>query len=150
MSNDTEPKKRGHSCCPTDAAIYRAVNDDPRVQPFTGTAREIADRLGHGDNYIRHIARTGVTTKKGWRIELETPGPYTGINNAIPRDYIAERPDDDPIIGPVEEIAALTGMHPSSVEYLIRTGGKSRAGWRVRPVEDDDHGFDINPDTVVE
>lgn len=143
MSNDTEPKKRGNGCCPTDAAIYRAVNDDPRVKSIIGTAREIADRLGHGANYIRRIARTGVTTKKGWRIELEKPGPYTGINNSIPRDYIAERPDDDPIIGPVEEIAALTGLHPVSVEYLIRTGGKSCYGWRVRPIEETEHGFDI-------
>lgn len=33
----SETKRRG--CCPPEAAIYRAVNEDPRIKPITGTAR---------------------------------------------------------------------------------------------------------------
>ena len=149
MSNDTEPKKRGMGCCPTDAAIYRAVNDDPRIKPITGTAREIGDRLGVIPGYIRALARSGRATKDGWTVDIVTPTERTGMRYER-KEYIAECPDNDPIIGPVEEIAALTGLHPSSVAYLIRSGGKSRTGWRVRPVEDDDRGFDINGGPVVE
>lgn len=137
-------------CCPPVAGIYRAVNEDPRVEPIVGTAREIGDRIGNEANYIRALARSGRYSKNGWRIETDTPTPRTGKAGRPGAEYIAERPDDDPIIGPVEEIAALTGLHPTSVAYLIRSGGKSREGWTVRPVDGADRGFDIPPDPAVE
>lgn len=122
---------------PTSAGIYRAVNDDPGVEPITGTAREIAGRLGHLDNYIRHIAQTGGVTKSGWRIDRITAPKYAEeTHHYAGREYVAERPDDDPIIGPVDEIAALTGMRPTSVMYLISSGGTSRDGWTIRPAEE--------------
>lgn len=131
---NAEPVRRG--CCPPMAGIYRAVNEDPRVEPITGTAREIGYKLGMMSNYIRALARSGRVSKAGWRIEIDTPSQNTGKAGRPAAEYIAERADDDPIIGPVDEIAALTGLDPSSVRYLIRTGGKSWSGWRVRPAEE--------------
>lgn len=125
-------KMRG--CCPAEAATYRAENENPGVRPVTGTAREIADRLGYEAGYIRRLAREGWVTRTGWHVDVVTPTSRTGKVYAG-REYIAENPDEDPIIGPVSEIAALTGMTESAVNYLIRSGGQSRDGWTVRPAE---------------
>jgi DNA-binding MarR family transcriptional regulator len=131
MSNDTEPKRRG--CCPPEAAIYRAVNENPRIEPITGTAREIADRLGVIPGHIRSLARSGRATKSGWTVDIVTPTERTGKRYER-KEYIAECPGEDPIVGPVSEIAALTGLSESDVTYLIRYQGKSRKGWTVRRV----------------
>lgn len=128
---NAETKKRG--CCPPEAAIYRAVNNDPRVEPIVGTAREIADRLGFIPGHIRALARSGRETKSGWTIDIDTPTDRTGKRYER-TEYIAECPGEDPIVGPVSEIAALTGLSESDVTYLIRYQGKSRKGWTVRRV----------------
>lgn len=140
-----KPVRRG--CCPPVAGIYRAINEDARVEPITGTAREIGEKLNHEAGYIRHLALSGGITKTGWAIMLETASSRSIRTHRV---FIAEHPDEDPIIGPVEEISALTGMSPESVRYLIRKGGKSWSGWTVRPLTDEDRGFDITAGPAVE
>ena len=129
-------KKRspGNGCCPSAAGTYRAYNKQLEIE-IVGTAREIGDKTGMDAGRIRFFARTGRKSKHGWAVELLAPSVYTGKVGRRAIEYIAERPDDDPIIGPPSEIALLTGMEISSVWYLIHSGGKSRSGWTVRPVD---------------
>lgn len=131
-------------CCPGTAGIYRAKNCITHEPEIEGTAREIGDKIGHEANYIRVMARTGHMSKAGWIVKVVAPSTLHG--GRLGGEYIAECPGEDPIVGPVDEIAALTGLSSESVRYLIRTHGKSRAGWTVR----EHRGFDIPPDTVVE
>lgn len=148
MSNDTEFKRCG--CRPAIEAVYRAENENAVVQPIVGTAREISEKLGYETGYIRKLAHMGRVTQKGWFITLETPSQWTGVKTQLHREFIAECDDDDPIIGPISEIAELTGLHPAKVLHLIDTGQTSREGWRVRPYIEDSHGFDITPDAGIE
>lgn len=128
---NAEPVKRG--CCPPSAGIYRARNYLTHEPEIEGTAREIGDKIGHDANYIRVMARTGQMSKAGWTVKVVKPS--TVQRGRIGGEYIAECPGEDPIIGPVNEIAALMGVSEEAVRYLIRSGGRSRVGWTVRPAE---------------
>lgn len=114
------------SIIPEVIGIYRAERDGETV---IGTAREISNEIGLDQNYIRHLAKDPrKKTRGGWRISVQEAG--TGYSP--PMEYLAECDGEDPIIGPVSEIAALTGMPISTVRYLISTGEKSGIGWTVK------------------
>ena len=108
------------------AAIYRAVCGDREV---IGTSREIQTETGIFFDYVRKLAKSGRKTKDGWTISIVKPSDRHEVEH--PNEYIAECIGEDPIIGPVSEIAALTGMDVAQVRAVIRTG-KTFDGWSVR------------------
>lgn len=132
-----EHKPRGSGCCPSAAGTYRAFNKKLELE-VVGTAREVGEETGIDAGRVRFFARTGRKSKEGWAVELLKPSVWTGKVGRRAVEYIAENPNEDPIVGPPSEIAALTGMDVSSVWYHINTGTKTRSGWVIRPVDAED------------
>ena len=116
---------------PDSPMVLEAVNRDPAVSPIRGTATDIGAKLGHDAGYIRRCVRDGHMTKSGWtfRVVCRKEGPRAGVN-----EYIATNPREDPIIGPISEISALTGMSGSNIRRLIQTGRSSLNGWTVKKI----------------
>lgn len=110
-------------------AIYRAVRGNQEV---VGTSREIEKETGIFYDYVRQVAKRGGATRTGWIVYLVTPCNRDEITN--PKEYLAECPGEDPIVGPVSEIAELTGMEKSVIRRIIQTG-KSANGWTVKPIK---------------
>jgi len=114
--------------------IYRAERPDGTY--VTGSSYMLEKVLPYSNRYIRELAKAGITTRKGYRVTLVKAGNEFP---APPRDsmkkpiYVAENPDDDPIIGPCEEIALLTGYTRQHIIRLSKDGKRTKAGWMVRP-----------------
>lgn len=105
--------------------------------PIVGTSADIADVLGVSRQTAQDRARMHMRTRDGWmirRMEPDEPVPET-----LPaRIFRAERENDDPIVGPAEEIAALTGYCRAFIYELAETGKASFAGWRVIEIGTED------------
>lgn len=114
--------------------IYRVIRADGSY--VSGTARMLSHGTPYSANYIRKIADTKTITQYGDRVV--TVEHNAGKLLVPPVVLIAENPADDPIIGPAEEIAALTGLTQNRIRELARTGGSSRAGWTVRPATEEE------------
>lgn len=102
--------------------IYKAVRG---AEVVVGSPREIEKSTGIYYDYVRRLANSGSKTKTGWRVKRVRPAIY------ITREFLAECPGEDPIIGPADEISALTGVELWKVREAIRTG-KSVCGWTIR------------------
>lgn len=113
--------------------IYRAERPDGTY--VTGSSYMLALAIPYSARYIREAAKIGRTTREGYRITLVKAGnhfpnpPRTDMKKPV---YVAENPDDDPIIGPCEEIAALTGYTKQHICRLALTGDRTKRGWTVR------------------
>ena len=117
--------------------IYKLMRPDGTV--VTATARMLSRAVGYSADYIRELARTGVASADGCRVELLAELSQGELRDAglnRPKVYLAENPDEDPIIGPAEEIAALTGYTERYVLNLASSGRVTKAGWRVRRATD--------------
>lgn len=113
--------------------IYRIIRADGTF--VTGSSYMLAKVVPYNPRYIRELAKRGTTTRNGERVELvragnEFPAPRDNMKKPV---YVAENPDDDPIIGPCEEIAALTGYTKQHICRLALTGDRTKRGWTVRP-----------------
>lgn len=118
--------------------IYRIVRADGTF--VTGSSYMLAKVVPYNPRYIRELAKRGTTTRNGERVELvragnEFPAPRDNIKKPI---YVAENPDDDPIIGPAEEISALTGYTRQHIIRLSKDGARTKKGWTVRPATEEE------------
>lgn len=104
--------------------IYRAERDGVFI---IGTAGMIAKGIRHEVGTVRKWAREGRTFADGWRVVIALEP--TPLRREI---YVAEHPDDDPIIGDAEEVAALLGIAEGTVHKLCAEHRVSRHGWTVR------------------
>ena len=102
---------------------YLATRGDERV---IGTISEIAALLGKTEHYVHKLLWNHYRTRAGWRVER-----YKIVTSV----YIAEHPDDDPIIGPAEEVACLLGYSIRYVRRIAQNGTKSGKGWTIRREE---------------
>lgn len=102
---------------------YLAERGDERV---IGTIHEIAALLGKSEHYVHKLLWNHYRTRDGWKVSRYNT--VTGI-------YIAEHPEDDPIIGPAEEVACLLGYSRWYIRRLAREGKKSKTGWSIRREE---------------
>lgn len=109
--------------------IYKLTRPDGTF--VTATARMLSRVVGYSPYYIRELARSGKVTPDGCRAELVTALSCHVI-------YIATNPLEDPIIGPAEEIAALTGYTERYVINLASYGLVTKAGWSVRRATDEE------------
>lgn len=114
-------------------SIFQAQRGDEILQ---GTAHELSLILGIDPHDIRAHARIGEKsrTRSGWSFVIVARG--TGM---LPQSFdelvfVATNPREDPIVGPAEEIAALTGMAEGKIYRLWNSGEVSREGWRIRRV----------------
>jgi hypothetical protein len=113
----------------TGLTVYKASNESGNW--ISGTAAILSARIGLSVSYVQQLARTGETSRNGWTVERIAEGDRAGRHKA--QIYAAEREGDDPIVGPAEEIAALTGFTTSNVRRAARKGIRTRNGWRFRP-----------------
>lgn len=98
-----------------------------------GTARILTHASPYSANYIRLLARTGAMASNGCTVAKIIPGAeYREPHRMSTAIYIATNPHEDPIIGPAEEIAALTGYTTRYILNLASSGRISKASWRVR------------------
>ncbi|MBR4184308.1 MAG: hypothetical protein IKQ87_00950 [Clostridia bacterium] len=113
--------------------IFAAERDGDA--PIVGTSRKVAQTLGLNPFYLRDRVRTNARgrTRDGWLLRQLMPGePPPAAKPA--RIFRAENPREDPIEGPAEEIAALTGLRRGFVYDLAETGRASFKGWTVREI----------------
>lgn len=119
--------------------IYRVTRPDGTY--ITGSSYMLAKAIPLSAQYIREIAKFQRVTREGYAVELVRAGNEFP---AKPRDdmqkpiYVAENPDDDPIIGPAEEISALTGYTRQHILRLAKEGLRTKAGWTVRPATEEE------------
>ena len=111
-------------------AIYRMTYPDGTF--VTGTARMLSHASIYSANYIRLLARTGAATADGCTVERVASMTDGGIKRESVAIYIATNPHEDPIIGPADEIAALTGYTVRYVLNIASNGAVTKAGWSVR------------------
>lgn len=102
---------------------YLAERGDEQV---VGTISEIAALLGKTEHYVHKLIMTKYRTRAGWTVRRY--GKTISV-------YIAEHPDDDPIIGPAEEVACLLGYSIRYVRRIAQNGTKSGKGWTIRREE---------------
>lgn len=108
--------------------IYWARRGDEEI---IGTTKELAEALYLTPDSVRKMARSNGQrqTRDGWRFGVVTP-PQDCNGFSAPKEYRATNPDEDPIVGPASEIAALTGMTAAWVRTMARTGRVTN-GWTV-------------------
>lgn len=111
--------------------IYEATNSGTG-EVLSGTQKELADALGRSDTTIRFCAKTGAMTSSGWTIRFVQ---QTYSRNSAVRPYYASCPGEDPIVGPISEIAALTGLSERYLRDLYHSGKASKSGWRIRKAQ---------------
>lgn len=103
--------------------IYTAEKDGVFIR---GTVEELAVRLGKCKKHIYQHSSNKSRTREGWKIWRAARRPYV---------FVAEHPNDDPIVGDVEEVAALLGINESTVYEIARKHGRTREGWMIRYAE---------------
>ena len=107
--------------------IYRVTCPDGSV--LTGTAVDLSAQTGINDNYLRAAAKLNRPISGSYTVRLIRRG---NCNITTGKIYVAEHPDEDPIIGPASELALLTGMTDVWIRQIAVSGRSSRDGWRVR------------------
>lgn len=108
--------------------VYWARRGDEEI---VGSTKELARRTFLTSDSIRKLVRSNGAkqSRDGWRFGVVIPPE--GCNGFSPaKEYRATNPDEDPIVGPAEEIAALTGMSSSWVRVMAKTGRVTN-GWTV-------------------
>ena len=88
-----------------------------------GTINDMAHLLGKRADYIHHLIEYQFRTREGWTVKKYRRGVYI---------YIAEHPEEDPIIGTSEEVACLLSFTEEYIRKMARTGKKSKNGWTIR------------------
>jgi hypothetical protein len=114
--------------------IYRVTRPDGTY--VTGSSYMLAKVIPLSPRYIREIAKFQRVTREGYAVELVRAGhefPAKPRDDMLKPVYVAENPDDDPIIGPAEEISALTGYTRQHIIRLSKDGARTKKGWTVRP-----------------
>lgn len=114
--------------------LYRVTYPDGTH--VIGTARQLVGMLSLSTSYIRELARTGETSRKGIRITVEEPGDQA-IHSTARKYYVATNPDEDPIVGSAAEISALTEISDVHIRYIARHKKVCR-GWSVREATDEE------------
>lgn len=113
--------------------IYMADNVK-RGGYVSGTADEIEEQIHVSQGYAAYLARTGKTTREGWKVRVIRTVERTLHGGAEPpKVYYARKPGEDPIIGCCKEIAALTGIPYSVILSAVHNGEKKCKGWTLRP-----------------
>lgn len=111
-------------------SIYRMTYPDGTY--VIGTSRMLYHASPYSANYIRLLARTGAAASNGCTVERVGIGTQDNEPRKSTAIYIATNPRDDPIIGPADEIAALTGYTVRYVLNIASNGAVTKAGWSVR------------------
>lgn len=111
--------------------IFQARRGD---EVHHGTAYDLAEITGCNPHDIRAHARAGEhsRTRSGWSFVCITRGGGMLPPHTAETIFVATNPREDPIVGPAEEIAALTGMSEGRVFRIWASGHASRDGWTIR------------------
>lgn len=112
--------------------IYRAKN---KKSEFIGIPEEISGATGISQDYVSKLAKSGRRTKTGWAITLVRMIERRDIAIDPDKEFLAENPEEDPILGTLDEISSLTGMELFTVRSLALCGIASSNGWTVIPVD---------------
>ena len=114
--------------------LYRVTYPDGTY--VIGSAYQLVGTLSKSASYIRELARTGETSRKGIRVSVEEPGDQP-LHSTKRKYYVATNPDEDPIVGSAAEISALTEISDVHIRYIARTHQTCR-GWSVREATDEE------------
>lgn len=112
-------------------------------ETITGTSGEIEEALHLCRGYAAGLARTGKRTRSGWTVRIVEGSQ---IECEIPQqarywskmNYRATRKGEDPIIGSLNEISALTGINDSSLRDAVKKGRTDYKGWHIVPATPDE------------
>ena len=118
-------------------SIYRMTYPDGTY--VIGTSRMLSHASPYSANYIRLLARTGAMASNGCTVAKIIPGAdYPEPPKVSSAIYLATNPNEDPIIGPADEIADLTGYTTRYILNLASSGQVTKAGWSVRRATDEE------------
>lgn len=99
----------------------------------SGTSTEIEEKLQWSKGYAAALVRSGKATRDGWTVRIAYTIERTLRGSEPPHIYVAEKPDEDPIIGTCKEISELTGISYSLLLGVVRREGREVKGWTLRP-----------------
>ena len=100
--------------------VYEAVRGDERIR---GSIDDIAEAVGQKPKYIFKMMDGSRGARSGWKIRRLYRLQY---------EYYATNPQDEPVIGTLEEVASLLGYTQRYIRILTETGRRSKDGWSVR------------------
>lgn len=100
--------------------IYKAEKDGSVIK---GNSDDMVKLIERSKAYIyRHVYNQNLTWN-GWRLSR------IGYKR---KQFVAEKPDDDPVEGDAEEIAFILGISLNTVYESARMKRKTRGGWSIR------------------
>lgn len=120
--------------------IYRVIRSDGSF--VSGSCQMLSRELKYAASYLRGIADTGHITRRGDRVETVVKNwnedePRCGQ----PGIYIAEKSGENPIIGPIIDIAKSIHYSMSYLKTVCRLRKATESGWSVRKATKDEVSF---------
>lgn len=100
--------------------VYEAFRGNERVR---GSIDEVSAAIGRKPKYVRKMVAGIRGARNGWKVRRLYCTQWV---------YAADNPDDDPVSGPLEEVASILGYTQRYIRLLADTGRVSKDGWRVK------------------
>lgn len=100
--------------------VYEAIRGDKRVQ---GGIEDIAAAIGKSPKGVYKMLERNHGTRTGWRVRRLYRIQWV---------YVAERLNDDPVSGSMQEVADILGYTRRYILTLANTGRVSKDGWCVK------------------